>query len=450
MRTIFITIFQGAEARNILRTDIYKNLIAREDVRIVFFVDSSERAEYYQKEFSHSRVFYEVVENKMPKGLDRIFSQLSFPLLRTATTDLRRKMALEERRNYLGYYIMKAVNFILARRWIRKIMRTLDYAFVKNRTFSRYFDHYNPDVVLLAHLFDGEEINLLREAKRRNVRSIGFINSWDKLTARRALRLLPDSLIVFNGIVKQEAIEYADMDERNIFVSGIPQYDWHVNYQPISRENFCQKNKLDPQKKIIVYAPMGKAFSNSDWDIIDMLRIGLADGSVKNAQLFVRFQPNDFVEEAELKLRSDLRYEVPGVRFSRERGVNWDMTFDDIRGLTDMLANADLFVCYASSMSVDAAVFDKPVININFEVKGKEVMSKSPTFFYKTYHYGNVVKSGAVRFPKTKDELVLWINKYLEDPAIDRRERKEMVLAQCGIMDGRAGERIALYILTAN
>ena len=51
MKTVFITIFQGAEAKNILRTDIYKNLIARDDVRIVFFVDSLERAEYYKKEF---------------------------------------------------------------------------------------------------------------------------------------------------------------------------------------------------------------------------------------------------------------------------------------------------------------------------------------------------------------------------------------------------------------
>ena len=448
MRTIFITIFQGAEAKNILRTDIYKTLIAREDTRLVFFTDSHERADYYKKEFSHPRVSYEVVPNKMPKGLDKLFSQLSFPLLRTVTTNLRRKMALEESGNYPAYLLMRIVNFILARRLVRMVVRALDYALVKDRTFTKYFDNYKPEAVLLAHLFDGEEVNLLREARRRGVRTIGFINSWDKLTARRALRLLPDSLVVFNDIVKKEAMNHADMNEKDIFVGGMPQYDWHINYKPITRQDFCRNHNLDPKKKIIVYAPMGKAFSNSDWDIIDLLQTKLADGSVPDAQLFVRFQPNDFVESEELSRRPDLRYAIPGVRFSRERGVNWDMTFDDIRGLTDTLANADLFVCYASSMTVDAAVFDKPVININFEIKEKELMSKSPTFFYQTYHYGNVVKSGAARFPKSKDELVEWINKYLANPSIDRTERKKLVEDQCGKLDGKAGQRIANYILT--
>ena len=447
MKTVFITIFQGAEAKNILRTDIYKNLIAHDDIRIVFFVDSPERAEYYKKEFSHPRVFYEAIEDANPKGLDAFFSSLSFTLLRTATTDLRRKMNLEDNRNHLGYYWHLLLNRILARRWVRKLVRALDYLLVSNHRFAPYFEKYKPDVVFLAHLFDGQEVHLLREAKHRGVRSIGFINSWDKLTARRVLRLLPDSLVVFNEIFKEEAMRYADMKEKDIFVSGIPNYDWHVNYKPISRGEFCQKNKLDPDKKLIVYAPMGKAFSNSDWDIIDLIQDSTTNNSIANAQLFVRFQPNDFIENEELEKRPWLRYAMPGVRFSRARGVNWDMSFDDIKGLTDTLANADLFICYASSISVDAAVFDKPVINIDFEIKGGP-LSKSPTFFYKTEHYKKVVKSGAIQYPKSKEDFLLWINKYLANPAIDREARKKLVSDQCWKLDGKSGSRIAGHILS--
>jgi hypothetical protein len=43
-KVVFITIFQGVEAKNILRTDIYNKLISDENVRIVFFVSSQERA----------------------------------------------------------------------------------------------------------------------------------------------------------------------------------------------------------------------------------------------------------------------------------------------------------------------------------------------------------------------------------------------------------------------
>ena len=449
MKTIFITIFQGVEAKNILRTDIYKTLIANPDVRIVFFVDSQEREVYYKKEFSHPRVIYEVAPEKKTKGLDKIFSDLQFLLLRTATTDLRRTMAFETHKNYFKYHTGRLFNRLFARKVARKIVRALDYLLVQDRTFASYFEKYKPEKVFLAHLFDDNQAHLLREAKRRGVTSIGFVNSWDKLTARHSLRLLPDKLIVFNDIVKKEAINCADMNEKDIVVAGIPHYDWHVNYQPLSRGEFCKKKGIDPEKKLIVYAPMGKAFSNSDWDIIDLLRKEIEEGVIKNAELFVRFQPNDFVEEGELqKRRHFLKYDMPGVRFSEIRNVNWDMGFDDIKGLTDTLANANLFICYASSMSIDAAVFDVPVININFEVREKELVSKSPTHFYKMAHYNNAIQSGGIRLPRNKEDFIGWINKYLENPSLDKEGRKRLVKEQCWRVDGRAGNRIAKSILT--
>lgn len=447
MRSIFITLFQGVEAKNILRTDIYKKLAAQSDVRLVFFVGSPERADYYRKEFSAANVFYEVVVHRPAGFWEKIFSGLKFTLLRTATTDLRRRMTLEESGSYAHFIWGWLLNRILARRLVRQIVRFLDFRLVRDDTFSSHFEKYKPDVVFLAHLFDDLEVNLLREAKKRGVRSVGFINSWDKLTARNMIRILPDELIVFNELVKKEALCYADMKEGRIAVTGIPQYDWHTNYRPLDRVEFFAKKGLDPNKKLIVYAPMGKAYSNSDWDIIDFLREEISGGRIANAQLLVRFQPNDFVDDSEIKKRSGLIYDKPGIRFSKERGVDWDMSFDDIRGLTNTLANADLFVCYASSMSVDAAVFNKPVINIDFEVRGNELLSKSPTHFYRMEHYRNAVLTGGIRYPKSKEELLRDINDYLNNPGLDEAGRRRLVEEQCGKLDGKAGERIAAHLL---
>ncbi len=448
MRTVFITIFQGVEAKNILRTDIYKSLIAYDDVRVVFFVSSPERAAYYQKEFSHPRVIYEPAERKERGVWDKLFGYLKTLLVRTETNDLRRRMALEESGNYPRYIFGLLLNRIFARPSVRCIVRWLDLLLVSDKTFANYFEKYHPDAIFLAHLFDDLEINLLREARRRGVKTVGFINSWDKLTARSMIRLLPDRLVVFNELVKKEAMDNAEMPEGRIFVAGVPQYDWHINYKPLSRQEFFRDKRLDPTKKLIVYAPMGKAYSNSDWDIIDLLRLAIAGGTIKNAQLLVRFQPNDFTDEAELKKRPGLIYDLPGIRFSAKRGVDWDMSFDDIRGLTDTLANADLFVCYASSMSIDAAVFNKPVININFEVREKELMSKSPTHFYRMTHYQKAVKTGGIRYPESREEFIRDINAYLADPKLDAAGRKRLVEEQCWKVDGKAGERIATAIIS--
>ncbi len=448
MKTIFIALFQGVEAKNILRTDIYKILIANPYTRLVFFVGSAERASYYQKEFSHSRVSYEAVTAPKPSGLDKVFSILKFYLLKTETSDLRRKMAFQVNKNPFWFVWNWLINIILAHRLVRKVVRWLDFKLVKTDIFKNYFEKYNPGLIFCAHLFDDLEVHFLREARKRNIKTIGFVNSWDKLTARNIMRLLPDRLIVFSDITKEEAKRYADMPVEGIFVSGIPQYDWHVNYRLLGREEFFSKKGLDISKKLIVYAPMGKAFSNSDWDIIDLLHNSITDNIIKKAHLFVRFPPNDFVDEQELSRRPWLKYDYPGTRFSQQRGVDWDMGFDDIKGLTDTLANCDLFVCYASSMSIDAAVFDKPVINIDFEVRQKELMSKSPTYFYKMTHYAKAVRTGGIRYPKSQEEFVRDINRYLSNPELDREKRKRLVQEQCWKVDGRSAQRVADFILS--
>lgn len=447
MKTIFITIFQGVEAKNILRTDIYKKLSEQKDIRLVFFVGSPERAEYYKKEFSAPNVVYEVANYRPGNFWDRFFGRLKFILLRTETSKLRRQMALQESGNWLSDCFSRVLNYLLAWPLVRRIARALDYRLSGNRSFAEFFDKYDPDLIFLAHLFDDAEIALLAEAKRRGVNTVGFINSWDKLTARAIIRALPDRLVVFNNVVKDEALRHADIEKEKIFVSGIPNYDWHVQHKALSREGFCAARGLDPQKRLIVYAPMGKAYSNSDWDILDLLNEALKNGEIRNAQLFVRFQPNDFTDAEELKKRPWLKYDMPGIRFSSKRGVDWDMSFEDIRGLTDTLANADIFVCYASSMSIDAAVFDKPVINSDFEVRGKELLSKTPTHFYKMTHYKKALATGGIAQPKSREELIRQINVYLENPALDREGRKRLVAEQCGVMDGKAGERIANFLL---
>jgi hypothetical protein len=447
-KTIFITIFQGTEAKNILRTDIYKNLAAREDIRLVFFVGSKEKAEYYKKEFFGLNIIYEIVKPNVLSGLNKFFSNLSFSLLRTDTTGLRRKMDLEIDSNYTRYVYGFIFNKILARSWIRKIARVLDYKLAKSSVFSEYFNKYNPSAVFLAHLFDDLEVNLLKEAKRRGVKTIGFINSWDKLTARNIIRVLPDELLVFNNIVKKESMSYADMPENKIEVVGIPQYDWHINYKPLSRKDFFGRKNLDLNKKLIVYAPMGKAYSDSDWEIIDLLQNSIEDGKIKNSQLLVRFQPNDFVDKEEIEKRRWLIYDMPGIRFSKDRGVDWDMSFEDIKGLTDTLANTDLFICYASSMSIDAAVFDKPIINIDFEIGSKKPMIKSPTHFYKMSHYQKAVKTGGICYPKSEVDFIDCVNSYLNDPGINRLGRKRLVSEQCWRLDGKSGERVANFILS--
>lgn len=448
VKTVLITIFQAVEAKNILRTNVIRRLLVEPDVQVICLTRLTERAAHYQKEIPHARIRYAVYAASPSGFWERVFSVLKFHLIRTATTDLKRRMYRSRGIGVMVYWLGRAVNRVLARRPVRTLARFFDARLVREPEAVALLKKLRPDAVFAAHLFDDAEIAILREAKRLGIPSVGFINSWDKLTARSAIRLLPDRLIVFNNIVKQEAIVHADIPEEKIAVSGIPQYDQYVSDTPVSREEFCRANGLDPAKSIILFAPMGRAFSDSDWEVIDLLHEITGAGSlVKSVELFVRFQPNDFFEEREITKRPWLKYAYPGTRFGTARGGDWDMSFAELRNLTATLAHSALLVCYASSMSVDAAHFDKPVININFELKPASSLAKSPTQYYATEHYANVLATGGVKLVESPEELLQWINRYLTDPSLDREGRLRLVREQCGVTDGRAGERIAEAIL---
>ncbi len=448
MKTIFITIFEGVEVKNILRTPILENLLFNKDIRIVLFTKSQQKVDYYKNEFNDPRIVFEFVEQKSIPMFDSFFSKMKFTLLRTETTNLKRKMVSDYEGRFFGYYFGKVSNYILAWSLIRKIVRYLDFLLIKDNTYSEYFDKYSPDLVFTAHLFEEIEINLLREAKKRKIKTIGYINSWDKVTSRCILRLLPDKAIVFNDIVKGEMMDFNEMNEQDIFVSGLPQYDFFYTRKPILREEFFNKIKIPSDKKLIVYAPMGRAFSSADWDIIDLLQEMIYSKELKyECELLVRFQPNDFVDEEEISKRPDLKCDKPGIRFGTKRGVDWDMNKADLDHLQDTLYHMSVLVCYASSISIDASIFDKPVININFEINKIPKLLKSPVQYYRTWHYKNVLKTNAVDLVNNRQELLDSINKYLDDPSVKSKERENLVKEQTTFTDGLSGKRIADYII---
>jgi len=159
--------------------------------------------------------------------------------------------------------------------------------------------------------------------------------------------------------------------------------------------------------------------------------------------LVVRYPPNDFVDLGELEKCNHIVYNVPGVRFSEKRGQDWDMTFQELDNLRDLLHHSSLVICSFSSLSVDAAVFDKPVININFDVHDESM--RHP--YYETTHYSKVAKVGGIRLVHSKDELLLWMRKYFQDPTIDSENRKKLVQMQAWKLDGQSSKRIVDFML---
>lgn len=448
MKTIFITSFEGVETKNLLRTTILPTMLKSDNVRIVLFTHDEERVMYHQKEFHDDRICYVVVPKPRIRGLDRLFQKLKFTLLKTKTTDMRRRMKYETNKNIIAYTASLALNRLLAHKFGHACLRFLDYHLIRRHDYDAYFEQYDPSVVVLANIFDEPEVHLLRVAKKRNIMSVGFINSWDKVTARCILRLLPDKLIVFNNIVKDEVVRYDDADSRDVFVGGMPQYDHYATHTLIPHDEFFKKIGLPAATRLMVYVPVGNVYGDSDWAMIDFLHRLNQEGKFgENVDMLVRFPPNDVIDKKRLVERPWLHYNHPGLRFSESRGGDWDMGVEDLAHLADTLGHMSLVVGYASSIAIDAAVFDKPIISINFEVQKNLHPAQSPTTYQHMIHCETLRKPGGMRFVQNEQELIEWVKKYLNDPSLDCDGRKRLAQEQCVYTDGTSGERIGKYIL---
>ncbi|MFY9493271.1 MAG: CDP-glycerol glycerophosphotransferase family protein [Minisyncoccia bacterium] len=447
MKTVFIPIFQGVEARNILRSDVFKILKGKE-IRIVLFVSSGEKKEYFEKEFGGDDIIYEITPSYRPFFLNKIFSLLKFNLINTKTVDLKHRMKFEQDKNFILFGFKLLFNRIFARKIFRKIVRFLDYFLAWDGTYRRYFEKYQPDLVFLAHLFGDDEISFLKEAKRRKIKSIGLITSWDKITGRCMIRLLPDKLVVYNDVVKKEAVRFVDIDSKDIEVVGIPQYDFYFKNKPEERNMFYRGLGIAGDKKIVVFAPSGRERGDADRSLIRMI-YHILNSELKrfNVQLVVRFPPNDKVDLDPDLLDMGIIYQRPGYKFSGERGVDWDLDFSDLQGLVNILSYSDMMISLTSSIAIDAALFDKPVINIKFSDLGRYPLMKKPIRYFETEHYSKLINTGGVTVVKDEEDLAYWMKKYLENQSLNSEGRKKMVSQQCWKHDGQAGLRMANFIL---
>jgi len=451
MKTVFITIFSGNGAKYILRSDIYRTMIKNEEIRLVFFVKNQERAEYYRREFSNHRMIFEAIADYQFSFTDRLFSFFKRYLLRSKTIDLKRLRNYEDSGNWLRFSASFLANRILARPWVRKIIRFLDQYLVKNNQLVSYFEKYNPQMLLVTDVFDDREASFIREAKKRKIVSVGLILSWDRVTSRWMTRLLADKYIVHNDIMKQEMETYCDVKKDKIFISGAIQFDYLKTPLRSLREEFYRQNNIPLDNKIILFGPIGRSFDKTkelDFGLIEKLDSWIAEKRFGDhgLTLIVRFPPNDFVETDKLTSFAHVIYQIPGMRFSQKRGADWDMTNKDLELLKETLYYSSLVICFYSSLSIDAAFADKPVININFNIKDKEIISQ-PHHYYQTTHYSQALATGGLKLVKNEQELIEALKNYFENPSLDKAGRERLVASQCFKTDGQSGQRAAEFLL---
>jgi len=322
---------------------------------------------------------------------------------------------------------------------------------VSHPHMEQLFDRHDPALVVAANpglVF--AEVPLFRTARRRNVRLMVIDASWDNFTNKLLPVRQADRLVVWNDIMKAQAVTIHGYRPEAVCVAGAPQFDVHFRPQVrATREEFFRRVGADPSRKLIVLTTTPRSLYRHHDHVLRALAAAIAGGELANAQVLVRLHPRDEVDAyQEFANTPHVIVEKPfRSTVTVADGLAIDVMPEHQRHLGDTLCHADVVVNVASTITIEACIFDTPVVNICFDGPEASPYVRSATRYYSFTHYVNITARNAVRVAKSPAEMVQWVGRYLNDPALDAAGRRQVVLDQCQFTDGRSSSRVVDCVL---
>lgn len=199
---------------------------------------------------------------------------------------LRLLSQIEELINYAHYFKPQWPSPAVKARWERKILpdyypRFLQWAiktpmireFLRSSAIQGFFENYvvsaKPDRKILVWLqqFNADivvaspfvftsylEVEYVRAAQYMGLPTMVALASWDNLTTKGTIHLMPDVMTVWNEPLLREAVEIHGVPEDRIVITGSPTFDrWFGQEPSIGRDEYCGILGIDPNFPYVVY-----------------------------------------------------------------------------------------------------------------------------------------------------------------------------------------------------
>jgi CDP-glycerol glycerophosphotransferase (TagB/SpsB family) len=371
----------------------------------------------------------------------------------------------------LGIWIPTALAIILLRNFslARKLLVRMQNHFTPDPgLYTDLFEKYNPDLVIASTPGWRLDRYLLREATRRGIRTATVIVGWDNSSSYNISGADVQFATCWSELQKEELVKGSDWKPENVHVGGIPSYDGYFRKQWLMpRDEYFKLHGLDPNRKLISFASSFVHFAPNFPNIEALAKLVSSKALVEPSQLLVRLHPSHFQDKPEIFAEERQRVfalekQYPHVHVVQPVALGGSLGYysgEDMDEKSSMMAYSDVLVTVYSTMLVETAVHDTPMIAAVIDtpggwepvmaalgIKGKKFsLSLKEIGDWPTHQRFRLAKAG--RVAKDEDELRDAINDYLKDPTLDAAERRAFIEQEITYTDGTAGKRTAEFIL---
>ncbi|MCG2787550.1 MAG: CDP-glycerol glycerophosphotransferase family protein [Anaerolineae bacterium] len=361
----------------------------------------------------------------------------------------------------LGIWIPSALAILILRssRLARRALVKAQMRFTPG-LYTDLLDKHQPDLVIASTAGWRLDRYLLREAHARGIPTMAAIVGWDNSSSYTIPGAPMDYATCWSQLQKAELVDGSDWDPQRVHIGGIPSYDGYFRKTwQMSRTDYFRLHGLDEKRKLISYACSFVHFAPNYPNVEALARLAASDSLSEPSQLLIRLHPSHFqdkprifAEERERIFALEKQY--PHVHVVHPVAMGGSLGYyggEDMDEKASMMAHSNVFVTVYSTMVVETAVHNTPIIGAvidtpgGWKVPGKFSLSLKEIGDWPTHKRFREAKAG--RVAKDEAELRAALNAYLENPALDSAERRKFIEDEITFTDGTSGKRTAEFIL---
>jgi CDP-glycerol glycerophosphotransferase (TagB/SpsB family) len=326
--------------------------------------------------------------------------------------------------------------------------------------YADLFAAHKPDLIIASTAGWRLDRYLLREATLHKVPTMAAIVGWDNPSSY-AIRGAPmDYATCWSQLQKDELVYGSDWDPERVHIGGIPSYDGYFRKQwQLTREDYLKLHGLDPNRKLISYACSFVHFAPNYPNVEALAKLVSSDALAEPSQLLVRLHPSHFQDKPRIFAEERerifaLEEQYPNVHVVQPVALGGSLGYyggEDMDEKSSMMVHSDVLVTVYSTMVVETAVHDTPIVAAVIDIPGgwnkpkKFSLSLKEIGDWPTHKRFREAKAG--RVASNEKELCEAINLYLKNPSLDTTQRRKFTQDEITFTDGTSGRRTAEYIL---
>ncbi len=475
MKRIFISADHGMAIIYFLQSDVVPTLLEA-GVEVILLTDD-EIVARLRSRFTHHGLTIEGLRLKQANEYGKIFQpRIQWLLAYLRRVGGSRRINTEAMDSHiwevwaenswkfrLGIWIPTALMILLLRNfsWARRLLVRMQNRFTPDPgLYTDLFDKYHPDMVIASTPGWRMDRYLLRESARRGIPNMTVIVGWDNSSSYNVSGADVQWATCWSQLQKDELVKGSDWDPEHVNIGGIPSYDGYFRRQWLMpRDEYFKLHGLDPKRKLISYASSFVHFAPNFPNIEALAKLVSSDALVEPSQLLIRLHPSHFQDKpkifAEERARVfELEKKYPHVHVVQPVALGGSLGYyggEDMDEKSSVMAYSDVVVTVYSTMLVETAVHDTPMIAATIDVPGgwnrknKFSLSLKEIGNWPTHKRFREAKAG--RVAADENQLREALNMYLRDRSVDSIERRKFVESEITFTDASSGKRTAEFIL---